>query len=301
MANQFTIYKSTDASAPVLNETSVGSFIALLDACLVNGYGSKAAAGWSKAFSGTNIAAYRAPSGIRNYLQVTNTGASPSAIAYETMSDVNTGTHAYAGALSIYNSSLTTAPWVVAADAVTFYTFIQIASGSAYLGFTFGEFFSLLSSDSYRGCIRGPVNTGSLNTDDKLDTVSTSINSVSSAFFIDRGYTGVGGGINAVITGDNSKSGGALLNGSVLPYPNPVDGGLYLSPLWISDPSTSPINHIRGRIRGLWQVLQPTAAMANGDTFSGTGDLAGKTFLIIKPSGNAAVYTIETSATLETN
>lgn len=42
-----TIYKSTDVGAPVMN-SSAGSLLAVLDACLVNGYGSKAAAGWSK-------------------------------------------------------------------------------------------------------------------------------------------------------------------------------------------------------------------------------------------------------------
>lgn len=42
-----TIYKSTDASAPVMN-SSLGSLLTVLDACLVNGYGSKAAAGWSR-------------------------------------------------------------------------------------------------------------------------------------------------------------------------------------------------------------------------------------------------------------
>lgn len=42
-----TLYKSTDASAPIMN-SSAGSLIAVLDACLVNGYGAKPAAGWAK-------------------------------------------------------------------------------------------------------------------------------------------------------------------------------------------------------------------------------------------------------------
>jgi len=41
-----TVYRSDDSSAPQLTCTQ-GSFISLLKACLVNGYGSKAAAGWS--------------------------------------------------------------------------------------------------------------------------------------------------------------------------------------------------------------------------------------------------------------
>lgn len=42
----FTYYASTDASAPTLNGQA-GSLITVLDAILLNGYGAKAAAGWS--------------------------------------------------------------------------------------------------------------------------------------------------------------------------------------------------------------------------------------------------------------
>lgn len=45
MATQ--IYKHTDASAPQMT-SAAGSLLAVLDACLVNGYGAKSAAGWSK-------------------------------------------------------------------------------------------------------------------------------------------------------------------------------------------------------------------------------------------------------------
>lgn len=42
-----TIYKSTDASAPQMTAVA-GSLIAVLTACLVDGYGAKAAAGWTR-------------------------------------------------------------------------------------------------------------------------------------------------------------------------------------------------------------------------------------------------------------
>lgn len=45
-----TVYRSTDGSAPVFNQ-SAGSLVVLLDAVLVNGYGAKAAAGWTKQFT----------------------------------------------------------------------------------------------------------------------------------------------------------------------------------------------------------------------------------------------------------
>ena len=64
------VYRWDDPSAPVLSSPSAGSLIGVLDACLVNGYGSKAAAGWTKAFSGTKLAAYRQGGGSMCYLRI---------------------------------------------------------------------------------------------------------------------------------------------------------------------------------------------------------------------------------------
>lgn len=302
MANQFTIYKSTDASAPVLNAGSAGSIIALLDACLVNGYGSKAAAGWSKAFSGTNKAVYRAPSGIRHYFRIDNSGAAQTnpVTGYESMSDVDTGTHQYfAGYL--LNGLINPATWVLAADAVTFILLID-ATGGTYYGIYWGEFYSFVSNDSYRGILRAGTNTTVSSGNETLDVLATSVATPTAGAYIDRGHTGVGAAVQASITGDSNKSGGSTtLNGSSLPFPNPADGGAYISPVWISDPTTAPANGLRGRLRGFWQWLHPIAGVSNGDTISGTGDLSGRSFLIVKQSAHSGIYLIETSATLETN
>jgi hypothetical protein len=52
------VYRSTDASAPVLTG-QVGSLTALLDAVLVNGYGALSAAGWTIAQTTTNKRGYK--------------------------------------------------------------------------------------------------------------------------------------------------------------------------------------------------------------------------------------------------
>lgn len=131
-----TTYQNTDASAPTLTG-QVGSTIALLDAVLVNGYGSKAAAGWTKPFSGTNIAVYRnnpsASGSTGMYLRVDDTNATYTTIkAYKTMTDVNTGTDVIPNSNPSYsanevywnksaNSSSTQRMWAVVADDRTFY------------------------------------------------------------------------------------------------------------------------------------------------------------------------------------
>src|SRR5262245_48942529 len=92
------LYRSTDASAPVLTG-QVGTLITLLDACLVSGYGSKAAPGWTKPYTLTNAGAFKHGSGSRSmYLHVddncTPTGLARDAgsFCWETMSAYNTGT-----------------------------------------------------------------------------------------------------------------------------------------------------------------------------------------------------------------
>lgn len=68
--SQFTIYSSADVGAPILNGTS-GSMVELLDACLVNGYGSKSPAGWTKPLPNVNNkGCYQLPSGSKQILFV---------------------------------------------------------------------------------------------------------------------------------------------------------------------------------------------------------------------------------------
>jgi len=55
---------------------------------------------------------------------------------------------------------------------------------------------------------------------------------------------------------------------------------------------------LRGTMRGFWGSDHPIATFNDGDTFSGAGALAGKTFRFVKGSANGGVYCIETSATL---
>src|SRR5277367_4813757 len=96
-----TVYKSSDASAPVLSGQA-GAMAGVLDACLVNGYGSKAAAGWGTAFTGTNLRAYQPASGNRLYLALDDTGTTSCRLTgYEAMSAVSTGTGPFPTSLQV--------------------------------------------------------------------------------------------------------------------------------------------------------------------------------------------------------
>jgi hypothetical protein len=73
------------------------------------------------------------------------------------------------------------------------------------------------------------------------------------------------------------------------------DGNIYLSRILVYDAGTNP--SLRGWIRGAYQMLNPVG-LNDGDTFSGTGDFAGRSFQVIRGVGNstAICLAIETTA-----
>lgn len=319
MASQFTVYRSTDTSAPVL-EGVVDSMRQLLKACLVDGYGSQTAAGWTEAFTGTNKAAFRADSGTRHYFRVQDdgggTGGAKEALirGFETMSDVDTGTGEFptAAQSSLTSNSLvirksatadgTDRAWIVIADDRTCYVLVFTGdNATVYLTFGFGEFYSFVSGDAYNSFLiaRATENSATL-TVDTLDRVSTTM-AVATGHYMPRGYTGLGTSVQFGKHGDVAKSNGATALLGAITFPNPADGGLYISRVWIHDNTTAPTPNIRGQMRGFWQPLHTLASFTNADTFSGVGNIAGYTFLLQKTSGNNGTYCFETSATLLEN
>lgn len=126
--------------------------------------------------------------------------------------------------------------------------------------------------------------------------------------FLARGWGGGGASVYAGKIFDLSKTYlyAAVNSGSygwcgmlgTVQTSNGPDNSLYLSPVLITEPSTGTI---RGRLRGIYQVCHPIASFSDGQTFSGGGDYAGKSFQIIKGMVNGGFCAVETSATVETN
>ena len=98
-------------------------------------------------------------------------------------------------------------------------------------------------------------------------------------------------------------SGGSNFGLGVCPFPNPVDGALYLSRSYVHGCTSTPVNHRRGYMRGFYQFLHPVANVVDGDTFVGaTGtEFDGKTFLVIKTTGTSGVCIVEISNTWDTS
>jgi hypothetical protein len=146
-----TLYRSTDVGAPTLNGT-LGSMAALLDAVLVNGYGTgpsaKAGAGWTVAFTASNKRVYRNNpiTGSGRYLRVDDTGSINNARTaavqgFATMSDIDTGTYTIPATGVAPNGSLwlksgllnaDANDWIVIATQNWFYLFVCVTgSGSS--------------------------------------------------------------------------------------------------------------------------------------------------------------------------
>ncbi|SOZ99440.1 conserved hypothetical protein [Cupriavidus taiwanensis] len=300
------LYKSTDASAPSLTG-QVGSLVALLDAVLVNGYGSQTAAGWTKAYSGTNAASYRmVTSGNTGfYLDVADNASSTAREArmrgYESMSAVATGTGPFpTSAQSSFgvvcrksaSSDSVARPWYIVADGSCFYLLVDtgdFTNPSYALGFGFGDFFSYAASDPYRCMILGRNGENTSSTGNEilcqLDGSANAFGQVNNrANYLARTWTGTGGSVQFTKFSSllSCYSGGSTQSKQVMggnqhpnPFPNGPDGGLILSPVYIGHNLS-----VRGYLKGLWNPnhYQPCA---HGDAINGTGNMSGKSFLAL--------------------
>jgi hypothetical protein len=178
--------------------------------------------------------------------------------------------------------------------------YIQANSSGQYVGFSFGEFYSYKTNgpDNYRAMIIGKAYEGQgWNGQEYFDKYNR-INTATPAHFLSRNFSGFGSGMTFAKGGDTAKGVGSYTYAGAVPFPNPTDGAIYLSRCPIMD----NLNYTtRGHMRGFWHFCHPISSVSDLQQFSGSGDLSGRTFMIIKQSINSGVYCMETSNTVETN
>lgn len=332
----FTTYKSTDASAPVLNGQT-GSLLTVLDAVLVNGYGSKIAAGWTKPFPNTgSYGTYKLGNGSTSSLFVYDAGSGSAGGAEALMTGWNsitsivggavTGSNPFpqyvqlnigggaggaAGAIVVRKSTdqtSTSRVWTIFADSASMYLFTKPSDPgvfiSAYSAFYFGDMYSLRtgSVDSSRCMIIGRIAaSSSAAANDRLDQIvapSQNLTFALTGHFGAHFFNGNSSSVQLSKHGDGSKSANATTLLGTVPYLNPCDNGLYISPVWVVEPFTGTI---RGRMRGFWHFCHASGSISDGQQFTASADFIGRTFQSLGQSANLAIYFIETSDTLETN
>jgi hypothetical protein len=308
------IYRSDDASAPALSGT-VGSMIALLDACLVDGYGAKAAAGWTKPYTGTNLAAYRMGTGgtaRRMYLRVDDTNAQIARWrGFDDMTDVNTGTEPFPTVaqqadpgMAHYKSSAasgTARPWVMIATEVFFYLFVQsnqtilgADQGASIEATFFGEYIpvTFTSPFEHHVALIGSQSTSGSGTGGALASITAPTGHVAiHGNSLCRSHLNVAGAvwcskfIEMSVTTSTAISGFGNGNQNVT-VPNPADGKLYGSRVWLVSPFS-----IVGRLPGIWAPFASGTSLGGSwlDTIDGSGPLTGRTLTMFHVPATATI------------
>ncbi|TXI17681.1 MAG: hypothetical protein E6Q67_12940 [Roseateles sp.] len=241
--------------------------------------------GWNKVFAGTNLAVYK-PSDVAAtgcLMRVDDSSTTTARmVGYEAMSDISTGSGAFppnsavSGGLYIPKSQTSDSaqrPWIVFGDGRAM-SFCHAASTTAAApqfacSNFFGDPVSLRSPDPYGCTIFGSPTSGWSfgNPANELNYCESS--SASGALFAARSYAGIGSYINQRRSFAQIGAPTVGYSGNFgVTYPNPVDGGLYLTPLMVLD---SSFNALRGAIPGVYQVPQSVG----GQTFQSLAYLRG--------------------------
>lgn len=327
-------FTSAMAGAPTLNNTA-GALIAVLDACLVNGWGSQVAssvviaggvgtatlpstpsaieqgvvlftgaaapaalngerkvtavgantivfdatdladgaatgtitvkaapAGWVKAFTGTNLAAYKSANvqASGRLLRVDDTTTTYAGVrGYEAMSDINTGTGIFpmvsqqATNVWLKGDSATAKPWFIVANDRMVYVGVapQAASPTQFVIYSFGDAASRKSVDAYRTVLFAATSTtvSAVVAYNPVPATSGTYHSKYAA----RSYAAIGSPVPLTQTWLQS-SGFSGYNG--LAFPNAPDNGILVAPISLLE-STS----VRGELPGI--LASPQAAGAN--------------------------------------
>lgn len=293
-----TIYRSTDVSAPTMSGT-IGSLITVLDACLITGYGSQPAAGWTKPYTGTNLAVYRmaattAPA-TGMYLRVDDTAAQVARIrGFQTMSDVNTGSNPFPtdaqvnGGLAIRKSvtaAATARPWVLVSDDRGFYLWVfgnQTVYGvtdSSDTVMFFGDIITNESTDGGECVLIGSTSAATSGNVQTFGTIATTYNAAV-GHFIAKPFTGLGGSwpVSKIKRAPSATATSTVIGPAVSgAYPDPVTGGVNLFAIEIIESNIV----FRGLMPGFWEPYGGTNVGTIGDTFNGAGSLAGQTFILL--------------------
>lgn len=271
-------------SAPTF--AGAGTMIALLDYCLVTGMG------WTKVFSGTNIATYRAPTGNRMYLGVddTSTAGFTRIRGFETATAAGvaaaSGTNPFpsdaqvSGGLYLmraYNASYPASNWLFVSDGKMFYLSTGTYSSGSVVWLApmlmFGDFTAYNASDNtYNTCIFADNTT---NNPSGMGIYTTG--TTTSMLYFPRSYTGTGTSIAGATLGNPYRAGsssGYIAGRYGGRFPNPVTGTLDLSYMEVGQAAGA-----RGRLPGLWYPLHGRP-LSRDDTYVGQGPLAGKTFKV---------------------
>lgn len=307
------VLRSTDTDAPVLTGQT-GTLLALLNACLVDGFGAKSPLGWTREFSESGSrAVFRndsvGGSGQRIWVRDdisthtrwariygakeasaidTLTGMFPSQV---TINTVNAGCCISKSA----TSDATVRPWVMIGDERTFILLIQTGEvANEWCGTYAGDIDSITGSDIFAlfarwasGWTQAITSTNASPMTASAPVLSaeefgtqnpyvtrTSQNSTMDGHIAEHPVSGQACPAMNRLAADGRSNIASQSGGYGSAYPA-VGGGILMAKNQLVLGSSS-VCHI-GTQRGVWSPLH-NRPLSNNDTFSGSGEFAGKTF-----------------------
>ncbi|CAJ0780846.1 hypothetical protein LMG18090_01243 [Ralstonia mannitolilytica] len=230
--------------------------------------------GWESPFSGPAKAAYRSRdvSGNRLFLRIDETPlagdanygrGSRTALAqmWEALNDIDNGTgKAETWWRKAQNDNATARPWLLVGDTKRFWLAVNWSESypNRYVPYFFGDFPSFKAGDAYGSLIAGYYDLAYNWHEPAYNEVTDNVYSVGSGvgntgIWLARGYSQLGGRVNAQWVSAPAPGGSTGLGATAVPYPNPADNGIYVMPMMIQE-QTGP--SLRGRLPGLLCPLQ---------------------------------------------
>ncbi len=237
-ATQFTF-----ATTGISDQTATGTITA-----------KRAPAGFSKAFTGTNKAAYRSldVASTQLYLRVDDTGTTNARVrGYEAMSDVDTGTGPFptdaqlSGGSYLYKSGAASSAvrnWAIYSDGRIVYFFCDAGANAQYLGgVVFGDIASYAPGDAYHFVLIGAEG----------NTYPCYLYMLNYQYYsyLARRFDGIGSSIDSARY-SHAKTGNYLGSGGET-FPAPADNSFHLWPIEVWD---STVNS-RGLLPGCWNPV----------------------------------------------
>ncbi|WPG35294.1 hypothetical protein [Variovorax sp. EBFNA2] len=273
--------------------------------------------GLLKAFTGAGKAVYKstAPSATGFCLRVDDTGTtSARVVAYESMTDVDTGTNAFPTAAQVsggmfWNKSATAGstaiPWEILGDERGFYFMkaVRVPASSTYLGRDcnwFGDINNIKSADAYACVLVGSTSL----TDDaggNIGWLASPSQAAVTPSYVARSLTQIGtsarGYRTAAIAPSASATSNVFSGGTVDAcfgtYPAAADLSARTTPIMFSENPgvTATDSQLRGLFPGAYSSLLriPGGTFSARDTIDATGDMAGKKLLVCPAWSAAAI------------
>lgn len=255
----------------------------------------RAPAGFSTAFSGTNKAVYRADdvTGTRHFLRIDDTPAQyPTLIAYETMSNVDTGTGPSIGNqwfCKSWTADSTAKPWRLVADGTAFYLMVSSYTNSAQYNSAmfYGDIVPVMSTDAFHSLLLGHYSNTNFGTTNLMGLGANWRNGS-----IARSFTQIG---SAIVTSRESHTrnlGTIGYQSSVVSAPASQPNHDFLCApveVWQSNESI-----LRGWMPGLYSPLHPGITLTDGSIQSAVlgGGITNRDLLVTRIGNDALAIDI---------